>query len=36
MFINHNMTHRYIYFRFTRHALQLIGGQDFNLLTCDV
>jgi hypothetical protein len=23
MFINHKMTHRYIYFRFTRHALQL-------------
>jgi hypothetical protein len=23
MFINHNITHRYIYFRFTRHALQL-------------
>ena len=25
MFINHKMTHRYIYFRFTRHALQLHG-----------
>jgi hypothetical protein len=23
MLINHKMTHRYIYFRFTRHALQL-------------
>ena len=23
MFINHKMTHRYFYFRFTRHALQL-------------
>ena len=23
MFINHKMTHMYIYFRFTRHALQL-------------
>ena len=23
MFINHKMTHRYIYFRFTRHALQI-------------
>jgi hypothetical protein len=23
MFINHKMTHRYIYSRFTRHALQL-------------
>jgi hypothetical protein len=32
MFINHKMTHRYIYFRFTRHALQLHHATMLNYL----